>query len=314
MRRGESGINALVAVDKPLGMTSHDAVNRVRRAVGERRVGHAGTLDPAASGVLVVGIGQATRLSGLLTTDVKCYEASIRFGSETNTDDAEGQVTRTADVPARLADPELARVIVDSLVGECDQVPPAFSAISVDGRRAYKAARAGEQVELEPRRVRVLSTDLIGCRAEGDEVVWDVSLEVSKGFYVRSLARDLGRSMGSAAHLVGLRRTRSGNVGIDRCVTLERLEELGPDGLDQAILDPVAALGIPVRRLVGEELDDVACGRRIRASVQGAVPYEEGASVALVSGGLLMGVWKAGGRALVPSVSFPSGIRGVGMR
>ena len=314
MRRGESGINALVAVDKPLGCSSHDVVNRVRRAVGERRVGHAGTLDPAASGVLVVGIGQATRLSGLLTSEVKCYEASIRFGRETNTDDAEGEVTRAAEVPARLGEEAVAGVVVASLAGEHDQVPPAFSAISVNGKRAYKAAREGESLELEPRRVRVLSAELLRCRHEDGELVWDVALEVSKGFYVRSLARDLGRSLGSAAHLCALRRTRAGNVTLDQCTSLERLAELGATGLSRVALDPVAALGLPVRQLVGEELDDVACGRRIRAAAQGVVPYEDGSSVCLVHDGRLMGVWRVGGRALVPQVSFPSGIEGVRAR
>ena len=314
MRRGESGINALVAVDKPLGCTSHDVVNRVRRATGERRVGHAGTLDPAASGVLVVGVGQATRLSGLLTSEVKRYEAAIAFGRETNTDDAEGETVRTVEVPARLADPELARVIVASLVGESDQVPPAFSAISVNGKRAYKVAREGEALELEPRRVRVLSASLLRCRHMDGELVWDVDLEVSKGFYVRSLARDLGRSMGCAAHLVGLRRTAAGNVRLDQCVALDRLEAVGAAGLPRVAFDPVAALGFPVRHLVGEELDDVACGRRIRAARPGGIPYEEGASVSLVSDGCLMGVWRVGGRALVPQGGFPSGISGVRSR
>ena len=150
MRRGTSGINAVIAVDKPLGMTSHDVVNRVRRALGERRVGHAGTLDPDASGVMVVGIGQGTRLMGLMTADDKRYDALVEFGSETNTDDAEGEVTREALVPDRLAQPEVAQVVVASLVGEVDQVPPAFSAISVNGVRSYQRARDGEDFELEP--------------------------------------------------------------------------------------------------------------------------------------------------------------------
>ena len=175
MRRGTSGINAVIAVDKPLGMTSHDVVNRVRRALGERRVGHAGTLDPDASGVMVVGIGQGTRLMGLMTADDKRYDALVEFGSETNTDDAEGEVTREAPVPDRLAQPEVAQVVVASLVGEVDQVPPGFSAISVNGVRSYQRARDGEDFELEPRRVRIIDASLVEV-ASCDPITWKCSL------------------------------------------------------------------------------------------------------------------------------------------
>ena len=141
MRRSASGINCLIAVDKPLGLSSHDVVNRVRRILGERRVGHAGTLDPAASGVLVLGVGQAARLLGMLTLDDKRYDARIAFGAQTSTDDAEGEVIRTASVPERLGDQAVAQVVFSSLVGPCDQTPPAYSAISIDGKRAYDRAR-----------------------------------------------------------------------------------------------------------------------------------------------------------------------------
>ena len=145
MRRGPSAVNALLAVNKPVGMSSHDVVNRVRRAVGERRVGHAGTLDPAASGVLVVGIGQATKLLGLLTLDRKSYRARIEFGSQTDTDDAEGEVIERAEVPAELSDPDIAAARLAGLVGEHDQVPPAYSVVSVGGKRAYAMAREGRR-------------------------------------------------------------------------------------------------------------------------------------------------------------------------
>ena len=148
MSRKPSAFSALIAIDKPAGMTSHDVVSRVRRAVGEKRVGHAGTLDPAATGVLVVGIGQATKLLGLLTLDRKGYDTTFALGTETTTDDAEGDVTRTAPVPDDLLDYMRAKAEVLDLRGEQDQVPPSFSAVSVGGRRAYDAARSGEALEL----------------------------------------------------------------------------------------------------------------------------------------------------------------------
>ncbi len=199
-KRGESGLAGILVVDKPEGLTSHDVVNRVRRALGEKRVGHAGTLDPMATGVLVVLVGPATRLAPYLTAAEKRYRAQIVFGSATDTDDAEGRTIRAAPVPDEAADPFFAAATVAALVGEHDQVPPAFSAIKVDGKTAYREARAGEALELEPRRISVLDARLVGVEVE-PEVAWDVQFEVSKGTYIRALARDLGEAMCSAAHL-----------------------------------------------------------------------------------------------------------------
>ena len=316
MRRGESGINCLLAVDKPIGPSSHDMVGRVRRALGERRVGHAGTLDPAASGVLVVGVGQGTRLMGMLTLDEKAYEARIVFGSETDTDDAEGAVVRTADVPDCLRDEAEARRVVASLVGTHQQVPPAFSAISVDGRRAYDRARSGEEVTLAARPITVHEASLLGVE-DGDEVAWSVCLRVSKGTYVRSIARDLGRALGCAAHLGGLRRVSSGPVGIDSCVTVDELDTMGPAIVGERCLDPIAALGYAFRSLGASELEDVRCGRRVDAGLcvdqEGTVrPPRQGEAVSLVSGGMLVGVWRRDGSTLHCEANFPSGITGVG--
>lgn len=307
MRRGQSGINCLVAIDKPQGLSSHDVVGRVRRAVGERRVGHAGTLDPAATGVLVVGIGQATRLLGLLTADSKAYEAWVEFGSQTDTDDAEGAVVRTAEVPEALFDPEAAIRALASLVGERDQLPPAYSAISVGGQRAYEAARAGSPLELEARSVRISRAELLGMPSK-EPLTWHCLFEVSKGTYIRSIARDLGAELGSAAHLSGLRRTSSGGVGLGDCVGLGRLEELGAAGLVGLRLDPCRALGLPTRALAEDELDDVACGRRLRA---GGVDVADGQSCCLVHGGRLLGVWERTGGWLRCRSNFPQGIDGV---
>lgn len=323
MRRGSSGINALVAIDKPLGMTSHDVVSRVRRAVGERRVGHAGTLDPDASGVLVVGIGQGTRLMGLLTAERKSYEGLVVLGLETATDDAEGEVTREAPCPDWALDEARVSDCIGGLVGEVDQVPPAYSAISVNGVRSYDRARAGESFELPARRVSILDARLLGIERAGDRIAWRCSFSVSKGCYIRAIARDLGRGIGSAAHLGGLRRTSSGRVGIASCVPLEELEQGGAEVLSTCALDPAAALGLPVRLVDEAEANAVANGRPIplgmlfpcHADGSGAVASAslsaQGNLVSVVRGDCLLGVWQVRGERLACSTNFPGGVGGV---
>ncbi len=307
MKRGLSGINCLLALNKPRGMSSHDVVSRVRRILGERRVGHAGTLDPEASGVLVVGVGQGTRLMGLLTMDNKAYRAVIEFGSETTTDDAEGEVVRTAPIPPALHDFAHASEVVSSLVGTVDQVPPAFSAISVGGRRAYDRARHGEEVVLAPRRITINSSALVGIM-EKDPLSWVCDFDVSKGTYIRSIARDLGRSVGSAAHLSALERRASGTIDIASCVTLDALAEAGSDSLGSLMLDPVQTLGYATLELDDKQLLDVQCGKRMRAPKA----LLEGTMVSLVHGTQLVGVWQKAGSALVCKANFPAGIDGVG--
>ena len=313
MRRGKSGLNLLLGVDKPLGMTSHDVVARVRRSLGEGRVGHAGTLDPAASGVMVVGVGQGTRLMGLLTAEEKTYVAEVSFGVETDTDDAEGRPVREAPVPAELADRAFAERTVASLVGRHSQVPPAYSAISVNGKRAYALARSGKEVELEPREIEVFSAQLVAA----GPAEWTVTLRVSKGTYVRAIARDLGRALGTAAHLSNLRRTSSGRVDLTRCLTLEEVDALGAARVSERCLDPAAMLGLPYRELVGKEPTDVACGRRIEVGrVLGCdraeeVALPEGGRVALCRADRLMGVWRRRGGMLCCDVNFPDGVEGV---
>ena len=308
MKRGTSGINALFAVDKPYGLSSHDVVGRVRRILGERRVGHAGTLDPAASGVLVLGVGQATRLMGMLTADRKSYLASIAFGRSTTTDDAEGETLFTGEVPARVATEDFARETLASLVGEQLQVPPKFSAISVDGKRAYAQARKGEDVQLEPRKVHIYSADLLSVSTEED-VVWVCRLEVSKGTYIRSIARDLGQELGCGAHLAGLRRLSSGNIGLDATVSLEELEEKA-EAWEELALDPVQALDLPVLNLRPDERIAAGQGRKLLVDgerIQGA----DSGKVCLVADGKLYGVWNNGAGLLSCDVNFPEGIAGV---
>ena len=313
MARKPSAFSALIAIDKPAGMTSHDVVSRVRRAVGEKRVGHAGTLDPAATGVLVVGIGQATKLLGLLTLDRKGYRATFQLGAETATDDAEGEVTATAEVPAELLELGRAKSEASSLEGEQDQVPPAFSAVSVGGRRAYDAARSGEALELAPRRVRVYRACVLGVDPAAR--TWELSLDVSKGTYVRSLARDLGRRLGCLAHVSSLRRTFSGPVTLADCVTLEELEAGGAALARERALDPVATLGLAERPLALEEVVDVSCGRRIAPGTVrdagGERAPEAGERVALTLGGGLAGIWRREGRLLACETNFPQAIEGV---
>ncbi len=318
MRRGPSAVNALIAVNKPLGLTSHDVVSRVRRAVGEKRVGHAGTLDPAATGVLVVGIGQATKLLGLLALDRKAYRARIEFGSQTDTDDAEGAVVASSAVPARLADPDFARELLSGFTGTFDQMPPAYSAISVGGRRAYALAREGKKVELEPRRVTVHAAELVGVSGEGTEaspLVWTCDFDVSKGTYIRSIARDLGLAAGTRAHLCALERTSAGSVGLPDCVGLDELSEGGMAAAEGRLLDPVAALGLPVREVDLREVADISCGRRIEVGtvLSEGRPREPrpGEKVALVWDHALVGIWERRGLELACAVNFPQAIEGV---
>lgn len=241
MQRGASGLSFVVGIDKPQGCTSHDVVSRCRRIFGEKRIGHTGTLDPMASGVMAVCVGPATKLSAYLVSHDKAYLARIVFGEATDTDDAEGEVIRRAAVPATLEDSEHARSILAGIVGKHEQMPPAYSAIKVDGVKSYEAARKGRLIDLRPRPIEIHSADLahIGRDAQGS-LFWDVRFEVSAGTYIRSIARDLGISQGTCAHLAALRRVRSGRLGIGSCVSLEALESDPKLGR----LDPIELLGL----------------------------------------------------------------------
>ncbi|MCM3926472.1 tRNA pseudouridine(55) synthase TruB, partial [Frankia sp. AiPs1] len=237
---GGPQVDGLVVVDKPPGLTSHDVVARARRILGQRRVGHAGTLDPMATGVLLLGAGRATRLLGHLALTDKVYDATIRLGRTTTTDDAEGEALedRPVDVdPARLA-----RAMA-ALTGPIDQVPSSVSAVKVDGVRAYARVRAGEQVDLAARRVTVRRFDLLARRgadgaADQRGCDLDVTVGCSSGTYIRALARDLGAALGCGGHLTALRRTVVGPFGLDRAVSLDTFAELGAGaviGLSEAV-------------------------------------------------------------------------------
>jgi tRNA pseudouridine55 synthase len=214
----------LVVVDKPGGMTSHDVVSRVRRLAGTRKVGHAGTLDPMATGVLVLGVNRATRLLGHLMLTEKGYDATIRLGVATTTDDAEGEVTAT--VSAAALDEAVVRAAAAEFVGDIEQVPTAVSAIKVDGKRAYQRVRDGEDVELKARPVTVHELVVHDVRRSGEVVDVDVSVRCSSGTYIRAIARDLGARLGVGGHLTALRRTAVGPYDLAASHTLE---ELGDD-------------------------------------------------------------------------------------
>lgn len=298
-RRGATGLRGVLLVDKPAGHTSHDVVARVRRATGEKRIGHAGTLDPMATGLLVVLVGPFTRLEPYLSSASKGYEARIVFGTETDTDDAEGAVTRTADVPATVLDAEAARAALSGFLGESEQVPPAYSAIKVDGRVAHHAARSGSALELAPRTVTVHLAELRGIDADstGGAPFWDVDFLVSKGTYVRALARDIGRAMGTAGHLSALRRTSSGPLGIAQAHTLEAVESAAADGTLPALFaDPVAALKLPT---LEADPRTVLAGRSLHA------PAPLQGRVAVTANSTLIAIYRAQDERLVPEAVFP---------
>jgi tRNA pseudouridine55 synthase len=245
--------DGLVVVDKPGGMTSHDVVARVRRLAATRRVGHAGTLDPMATGVLVVGIGRATRLLGFLSGQDKEYDATIRLGVTTTTDDAEGEVTTTRDA-SEVDDAVLAAAVGD-LTGAIDQVPSAVSAVKVGGVRSYKRVRDGETVELAPRPVTVARFEILARR--GDDV--DVHVTCSTGTYVRALARDVGVALGVGAHLIALRRTRVGAFGLDRARSLDQLAS----HLELTPLTDVVAMTFPRWDASYDDARRIALGQRL---------------------------------------------------
>ncbi|MBU8811872.1 tRNA pseudouridine(55) synthase TruB [Mycolicibacterium goodii] len=273
----------LVIVDKPAGMTSHDVVGRCRRLFGTRKVGHAGTLDPMATGVLVIGIERATKILGLLTATDKSYTATIRLGRTTTTDDAEGEVLQ--DVPAGAVTDERIRAAVDELRGDIEQVPSTVSAIKVGGQRAYKLAREGQSVALAARPVRIDRFDVLDIRRSGDRVDVDVEVDCSSGTYIRALARDVGAALGVGGHLTALRRTRVGRYGLAEAHTLDDLAERPQLSYS---LDTACLVGFPRRDLSLEEAEDARHGRPLRsAGIDGvyAATAPDGQVIALLQDG-----------------------------
>ncbi len=244
-RRKPANTHGLAVVDKPAGVTSHDVVGMLRRRFGERQVGHAGTLDPDATGVLLVGVGRATRLLRFLTDLGKTYTGQVVFGTTTDSLDSTGVITGTFDMTG--LDPVVVRAAVaDHLVGPILQIPPMVSAVRVDGRRLHELAREGVEVEREPRPVTVHRFEI---EATSDPMVYDIEVQCSKGTYIRTLADDLGRWCGGGAHLRGLRRTAVGSFTADRAVAPDDVELMS---LPDAVRDyPHVSVTAEVAALVG---------------------------------------------------------------
>jgi tRNA pseudouridine55 synthase len=257
----------LVVVDKAPGMTSHDVVARVRRLAGTRKVGHAGTLDPMATGVLVLGVERATRLLGHLMLTEKAYDATVRLGVSTTTDDAEGEVVATT--PASFHQPGLVEAEFLEQVGDILQVPTAVSAIKVDGKRAYQRVRDGEQVELEPRPVTIHSLVVHDQRVAGDWLDVDISVRCSSGTYIRAIARDVGAALGVGGHLTALRRTAVGSFDVSVARTLEHLA----DDFAVVPIAEAARASFPVAELDEEQAAHVRFGRALDLALPGDGPH-----------------------------------------
>jgi tRNA pseudouridine55 synthase len=265
-------LHGVLVIDKPRGPTSHDVVAKLRRALGTREIGHAGTLDPMATGVLVIAVGEATKLAPYLTAADKAYEATIALGIETDTLDAEGRETRRADVPISMREAlekvrpgqvhaHVARAI-EAERARAMQVPPVFSAIKKDGERSYDRARRGDAPELAPRPVSVLAMELLDGGVDAGVPWLALSLDVAKGYYVRALARDLAAALGTVGHLTALRRTRSGPFTLDEAMPLDT----PADELEARLitLERAATRSLPGARLSDAGARDASFGRPVR--------------------------------------------------
>lgn len=272
--------SGVVVVDKPAGMTSHDVVARLRRIFGTRKVGHAGTLDPMATGVLVAGIERGTKLLAHLVADDKVYSTTIRLGVSTSTDDAEGEVITQTD--ASEVTNEAIAAQVAALTGEILQVPSKVSAIKINGKRAHELAREGKEVDIPPRPVTVFSFEIADIRREGTLIDVDATVHCSSGTYVRSLARDMGEALGVGGHLTALRRHSSGPFHLSHARTLDELEETPALSLT---IDEALIAGWPVLDVTAEEYAALAMGKWLEPrGVKGvhAAVGPDGRAVALV--------------------------------
>ncbi len=274
-RRKGKPINGWVLLDKPVGVVSTKALNKVRWLFGAAKAGHAGTLDPLASGMLPIALGEATKIIARVTDSSKSYRFTVRWGEERNTDDADGEIVRTSEARPTRAELEAA---LDVYIGDIEQVPPAFSAIKVDGERAYALARDGEAVELAARTVHVDDLRLLAFEDGGD--VAELELDCGKGTYVRAIARDLGRDLGCFGHVQTLRRTRVGPFQVEAAISLDNLEALMHKGALETALQPVDAglADIPAVAITGTEADRLRSGQPIRvpSSLQGTVYAKAG--------------------------------------
>ncbi|GAB3278154.1 tRNA pseudouridine(55) synthase TruB [Microbacterium sp. MEC084] len=295
--------SGILLVDKPGGVTSHDVVARSRRAFGTRKIGHAGTLDPMATGLLVLGIEGATRLLTFLVGLDKTYETTIRLGQATTTDDAEGEVVATAgaDALAAATDERIAQGVA-ALTGRISQVPSTFSAIKVGGKRAYDLARAGQDVELKAREVTISRFAVDAIRRSGDAIELDATIDCSSGTYIRALARDLGAALGVGGHLTMLRRTRIGPFDLAGAASIDTLApDSAPVGL---LLEPAEVAARVLGRLdvTADEARDLRHGKRL----EGAGGRMTGATAAAIDpDGRLVGILERRGDALKSAMNMP---------
>ncbi len=287
----------VVNLDKPVGPTSHDMVGLMRRLTGTRRIGHAGTLDPLASGVLPILVGPATRFSEELTGGSKRYDATIRLGASSATDDAEGPIQGGGTVP----DETIIRATLATFAGSIEQRPPAFSARKHGGRTAHRAARAGEPLDLPPRRVRIDAIDIVDLRRSADGVDVQIDLRCGPGTYVRSIARDLGERLGCGGYLAALRRTEAAGLRAADAVSPEHLEELAADGrLADALLPVGDLLGLPRVDL------EPAMADRFRHGGSASVPGASSGRVAVFTDGHLIGVGRVEDAHVHPDKVLPA--------
>jgi tRNA pseudouridine55 synthase len=273
----KNAISGILVVDKPVGLTSHDVVDIIRRGTNIRRAGNTGTLDPRASGVLVVLIGPAVRLSEFVSASDKRYQAILRLGGATDTYDAEGRFTQQSTTPVNVTEQQFNEVL-QRFVGEIEQTPPAYSAVKLHGRKAYEMAREGEEVELAPRKINVYHLEILEWAPP--EVVIDV--HCSSGTYVRSLANDVGTALGCGAYLVGLRRTKSGRFTLRDATPLRKLQEAFTAGSWYQYLIPAAeALAEwPAVELNPDQVEEVKHGHRAKAAADAKPGLVRGISMA----------------------------------
>ncbi|MDW3217666.1 MAG: tRNA pseudouridine(55) synthase TruB [Acidimicrobiales bacterium] len=285
------GPHGVVVIDKPAGWTSHDVVAKSRGVLGTRKVGHSGTLDPDATGVLVLGVGKATRLLRFLTELPKSYVGEIVLGTETDTLDAAGEITATHDM-AGVTD-EAVRAAAAALTGPIEQIPPMVSAVKIDGKRLHQLAREGKEVEREPRPVTVYRYDVEPV--EGEPGVWRCEVDCSSGTYVRTLAADLGTALGGGAHLRSLRRTAVGGYTLDDAGTI-----------DEPVVLPIAAAVRHLSSVVADEAMavDVSHGKRLERERLG-VGEADGPWAVLDEAGDLLAVYEAHKGATKPAVVIP---------
>lgn len=294
-------VNGFVIIDKPAGMTSHDVVHQIRKIASTKKVGHAGTLDPDATGVLVVGLGKATRLLTFIVADNKTYQATIRLGQSRTTDDAQGEIIETKS--CQDLEEKNIKSYIEKFIGDIQQVPSSVSAIKVDGKRAYDLVREGKKVELSPRSVHISAIDVHEIKRDDAFIDISITVHCSSGTYIRALARDLGNDLKVGGHLTSLRRTQSGQWSITNA---QKLADLKLSNLVIISMAQVATSIFPSVIIGEKEIEDFVHGRSVQ------ITHTPANVLAIVDAKLtLIALAKGDGVKLNPHVVFASGNTGV---